>query len=316
MKIAIIGAGKIGTALGSMVKEFCEVVYLDKLAPYDLNYKKIKDCEIIFIAVATTDFEKYDTSNVTDCLNRLKENKIEGQVAILSTCPPSFFDEPYDVIYNPLFIRQGNIEEDIRNAELVLLGNDSDNNSLIKNFYNKIRPDFHYVEVNKKEAATIKMGINGFLCLKVAYANMLGDYCIKQNINPYKVLQGISDCKSVNPYYFKYGFGYGGPCLPIDNATLADEIGNNWPRSVDQQNLMHLEFQIKHFTEKNTDRGLVYSFENLSYKKDVDIIVNSQKLEMAKRLAEMGYKILIKDRKSICELIAKENPGLFEFSNQ
>lgn len=79
---------------------------------------------------------------------------------------------------------------------------------------------------------------------------------------------------------------------------------------------MHLEFQIKHFTEKNTDRGLVYSFENLSYKKDVDIIVNSQKLEMAKRLAEMGYKILIKDRKSICELIAKENPGLFEFSNQ
>ena len=312
MKIGIIGAGKIGKALGDLAEDFCDVVYVDVVPPYSNDYQTLLDADILFICVNTTDFEEYNTSNVSSCLKQIKDNQIESEVVVVSTCPPSFFDQNHDIdfVYSPLFIRQGTIKQDIIDAELVLIGTNSKDLKLF-DFYSHIRSDYNYQVTSPKEAAVVKMGINGFLCLKVAYANMIGDFCVENELNPDIVLEAISNCKSVNSHYFRYGSGYGGPCLPIDNRTLSKEIKNDWPLRTDRANEEHLKFQFENFKANNKIGR--YVFEKVSYKENVPMIIASQKLALAAMLANDGYDIVIKDSQEVCDLIELEHPALFSF---
>lgn len=317
MKVGIIGAGKIGTALGNLTSRFSDVVYIDKKEPFGNDYSSLQDTDLIFVCVNTASDEKYDMTNVVECLESCLVEGLKN-VVIVSTCPPSFFDTDIyhkccDVLtYSPFFIRQGSIECDIVNAEFVLVGRDKPQSSALVDFYTNLRPQNQFIQMGCKEAAVVKMGINGFLTLKLAYANMLGDFCVSQELDQDLVLQTIGASRSVGTHYFKYGFGFGGPCLPIDNVTLATEINKELPLSIDRENAAHLEFMIGDFCEKNSVDG-TYTFTDIGYKSGVPIITKSQKLLMAVRLAELGYKITIQDSHAVCDLVRDAYPDRFSF---
>ncbi len=316
MKVGIIGAGKIGMTIGEIASEFSEVIYVDKKPEFINDYAVLVHCDIIFLAVNTAFENHYDMSNITDCLIQIKKHDLKN-VIILSTCPPSFFDSQDfkdcsdHLIYSPLFIRQGTIRKDIFDAEFILIGSNKDS-IVLKNFYNKIRNDYKFIELEFKEAAVVKMAINGFLTLKVAYANMIGDYCVLNSLNVDSTLLAISQCKSINSHYFKYGYGFGGPCLPIDNITLASEIGKDLPLSVDLENDNHLNFMVEKFCRENVI-GPNYIFDNVAYKEGVPIIIKSQKLMMANLLTKKGYQITIKDTSTVCDLVKEAFPNVFLF---
>ena len=85
--------------------------------------------------------------------------------------------------------------------------------------------------------------------------------------------------------YLKYGFGFGGPCLPRDNKALAkygSEIGLNALISIasDNSNFQHLEHQIDYFIQNNSKEKPVY-IAGVSYKKNTDIIEESQQFKFA-----------------------------------
>lgn len=317
MKIGIIGAGKIGTAMGNLAKNFSQISYVDVKTGYTNDYEILKNNDINFISVNTTSKNEYDMTNVLSCLKESKKNNLKTSV-ILSTCTPSFLSSEEflnlseEVIYSPLFIRQGKIEDDILNSEFVLIGGTNESCiSLLCEFYKKLG-EFKYKIMGFQEAGITKMGINGFLTMKIAYANMIGDYCLEEKINENIVLEAISSFKPINSKYFKYGYGYGGPCLPIDNLTLANEINKDFPLQVDKENESHLKFQLKHFL-LNNHPNKKYTFKNVGYKSDLPIIINSQKLKLAEMLAKNGYDIEIKDTKKICDLIKEKYNDLFSY---
>ena len=124
MKIGIIGAGKIGTAMGNLAKNFSQISYVDVKTGYTNDYEILKNNDINFISVNTTSKNEYDMTNILSCLKESKKNNLKTLV-ILSTCTPSFLSSEEflnlseEVIYSPLFIRQGKIEDDILNSEFV-----------------------------------------------------------------------------------------------------------------------------------------------------------------------------------------------------
>lgn len=310
MKIVIVGMGKIGTVLFELgIESGHEVHGIDVRPPYTSKYNQLDKSDLVLVSVNTTSEERYETKNVEECLSNIRRYNSEVEVAIVSTCPPSFFPKE-NIAYNPLFIRQGHIRDDILNADFILIGGHAQKT---KEFYKSIVEKPKFIEVGQKEAAIIKMAINGFLCLKVAYANMIGDFCVGLDLDPEKVLGAVASCRSVNPSYFRYGPGYGGPCLPIDNRTLADELENDWFLRVDDENKKHLMFEFEYFKRTNPDKTLIYEFDNISYKKGVPIIVASQRLALAQMLANEGYRIKIKERKEVCELVEFKMPGTFSF---
>jgi UDP-glucose 6-dehydrogenase len=98
----------------------------------------------------------------------------------------------------------------------------------------------------------------------------------------------------------KYGFGYGGPCLPRDNKAFAkcaekNGITAHIPIATDKVNEEHLETQVSKFISDNRDKSIPVKFDYLTYKKDSTSYEESQLLKFAIKLQEAGYTICVND---------------------
>jgi nucleotide sugar dehydrogenase len=202
------------------------------------------------------------------------------------------------VAYNPEFIAQGEIVKGLEQSDIVLIGSDHIElaNELIK-IYNKIQttPVNSYV-MSTKSAEITKIGINCFLTTKISYANMIGDIMIKAGVQDEidTVLSAIGGDTRVGNKYLKYGFGFGGPCLPRDNRALGHFANNlgmelNLPLTVDKFNKEHAKFIKNYFIQKNPDKTIPFVMDYITYKKGTDILEESQQFQLCVDLLNEGY---------------------------
>jgi UDP-glucose 6-dehydrogenase len=113
------------------------------------------------------------------------------------------------------------------------------------------------------------------------------------------VLNAIGNDSRVGTKYLRYGYGFGGPCLPRDNrsfAAFAKKLGltYNLGETTDNFNLEHAKFLKKYFTQKNVDK-LPFYFSYVSYKKGTDILTESQQYRLCQDLLEAGFAVYVDD---------------------
>lgn len=236
------------------------------------NLDIIKNADVIFTFVATpsTIDGNYDTTQVFQIVsdfysaNTLDIPLYNKKFIIGCTTNPGDVQQIQErlnmfniqVAYNPEFIAQGEIVKGLEQSDIVLIGTDYTelSNELIQ-IYNKIQttPVNAYV-MSPKAAEITKIGINCFLTTKISYANMMGDIMIKAGIENEvdMVLSAVGGDSRVGKKYLKYGFGFGGPCLPRDNRALghfANTLGVelNLPLTVDNVNKEHATFVKNYF---------------------------------------------------------------------
>ena len=316
--------------LNDLISEFKSNIILS----YDLN-DIYKNCDIIFTYIQTPSLDnglynhEYIDKFINETLkfdNNYNDNKI---IIINSTVIPEYCNSikeklklnNFSLCYNPSFIAQGSIISNIINPDIILIGiddNDNDNNyNKIIDIYDKIlinNDKNKYKKMNLLEAEITKLSINCFITTKITYANMIGDYLINKNCNPDIVLNAIGSDSRIGNKYFKYGFGYGGPCLPRDNKALY-EYGNqnNYNFNIcninDMNNAKHLLFQFENL--KNSKEPI--EFKYITYKDISDILEQSQKLELAILLAKNKNKVIIYERPFIIEILKNKYNDLFEY---
>ena len=207
------------------------------------NKEVIEECDIIFTLVATPSLDdgSYDVSSVDTVVDDLKKvDGIHGKSFIVgcTTNPGDCkrWEEKLsgcgvDVYYNPEFIAQGSIIKDLQNADMVLVGGHGHHISVIENIYNKIQvkePSIHFMSTTAAEL--VKLAVNCYLTTKISYANMVGEVMISSGMEDEvdNVLSAIGSDSRVGSKYLKYGYGFGGPCLPRDNrafAAFASKLG-------------------------------------------------------------------------------------------
>jgi len=301
---------------------------------YDLN-DIYNNCDIIFTYIQTPSLDNglYNHEYIDNFINEtLKYNNNKNKIIIInSTVIPEYCNSikeklksnNFSLCYNPSFIAQESIINNIINPDIILIGmddndNDNDNNyDKIIDIYDKILINndvSKYKRMNLLEAEITKLSINCFITTKITYANMIGDYLINKNCNPDIVLNAIGSDTRIGNKYFKYGFGYGGPCLPRDNKALY-EYGN-------QNNYI---FNICNINDMNNSKHLLFQFENLknstepiefkyiTYKDTSDILDQSQKLELAILLAKNKNKVIIYERPFIIKILKDKYNDLFEY---
>jgi nucleotide sugar dehydrogenase len=204
------------------------------------------------------------------------------------------------VAYNPEFIAQGEIVKGLEQSDIVLIGTDYQelSNELVQ-IYNKIQttPVNAYV-MSPKAAELTKIGINCFLTTKISYANMMGDIMVKSGLENEidLVLAAVGGDTRVGKKYMKYGFGFGGPCLPRDNRALghyAKNIGMelNLPLTVDNFNKEHAKFLKEHYIQKNPDKTVPFVMNYITYKRGTDILEESQQFQLCVDLLTEGYTV-------------------------
>ena len=354
MKIGVIGAGRLGICFALLCEAAgYDVLVSDIREDYvnDLNERKIKtyepevenllkvaknfrattsnkevidECDLIYTLVATPSLEdgSYDVSSVWQVVEDFQDVTKTKYFVVGCTTNPGDCDNfrkqlpsNVKVFYNPEFIAQGSIINDLRTADMVLLGADpfSDNDSTISNIrrlYEKIQTTRAIVCSMSTTAAEItKIAINCFLTTKISYANMLGDVLHHAGCGDEvsSVLTAVGTDSRIGRKYLGYGFGYGGPCLPRDNrsfAAFAKKVGleYNLGTVTDEINNQHAKFVCDYFEKMNKNKKPFY-FDSITYKKGTDILTESQQYRLCLDLLDRGYTVYVRNDKKVTDQI-------------
>jgi nucleotide sugar dehydrogenase len=289
------------------------------------------DIDLLFLFVATPSTAEggYDHSQierVTDELVQLEANSRQRHLVIGCTTMPGYCDQlakkmkPYNytVSYNPEFIAQGRIMHDLVHPDQVLIGEaNAEIGERLTQLYKRLcrnQPATH--RMDRTSAEITKLATNCFLTTKISFANSIGDLALSVGADPNKILSAIGSDSRIGPKYLKYGFGFGGPCFPRDNRALGVFARQNDHQlligeATDQVNQQHLAFQLQQYLEHFPPEQTIV-FDSVSYKPDSTLLVESQQLSLAVRLARAGRRVRIRERKIVVDQLTKQYPGLFE----
>jgi nucleotide sugar dehydrogenase len=285
-----------------------------KLSATSDNKELIDKSDIIFIIVSTPSLDngKYDVTSIFNIFSEFKKvNLFNKIIVITSTVNPGdceifnniLKDTGASLLYNPEFIAQGSIIQDLKKADLVLIGGeDIDSiNKLIKVYKSFQEVNSEVKTMSFRSAEITKIAINSFLTLKISFANLVGQYLIKNKLFSEIdiVLSTIGTDRRIGNDFLNYGFGFGGPCLPRDNRAFGNALmdsGNsfNFGKMIDDFNLDHLEFLKQYYIEQNIKR-LPFYFEYVSYKKGIDIFEESHQLKLCEKFLKENYTVYVKD---------------------
>lgn len=354
MKIGVIGAGRLGICFALLCEAAgYDVLVSDIREDYvsDLNERKIKthepevenllkvaknfrattnnkevidECDLIYTLVATPSLEdgSYDISSVWQVVDDFQDVTTKKYFVVGCTTNPGDCDNfrkqlpsNVKVFYNPEFIAQGSIINDLRTADMVLLGADpfADNDKVIsdiRKLYEKIQTTRAIVcSMSTTSAEITKIAINCFLTTKISYANMLGDVLHRSGCGDEvnTVLTAVGTDSRIGRKYLGYGFGYGGPCLPRDNrsfAAFAKKVGleYNLGTVTDEINNQHAKFVCDYFEKMNSNKKPFY-FDSITYKKGTDILTESQQYRLCLDLLDRGYTVYIHNDKKVTDQI-------------
>jgi nucleotide sugar dehydrogenase len=284
----------------------------------------VDQSDVVYIMVATPSLAdgSYDVSAVWRVVEDVKECDfdISGKVLVIG-CTTNPGDcakiqqeleaQGVKVLYNPEFIAQGSIIRDLQQADMVLIGGDDqavmDRYAELYNGIQTIEPRVHTMSLSAAEI--VKIGVNCFLTTKISYANTLGQVLIRSGLNAdvEKALSAVGSDTRVGTKYLKFGFGFGGPCLPRDNRSFghyANKLGLkfNLGSIVDGFNREHAEFLKDYFIEINTNH-VPYYMDTISYKKNTDIFEESQQLLLCHDLLAAGYTVYVEPNDLIAQTV-------------
>ena len=296
-----------------------------------LNDRVIDECDLIFTLVATPSLEdgSYDVSAVDDVVSDIlkfgweNKNSLTGKSLVVGcTTNPGDCDRfqeklsevGVDVYYNPEFIAQGSIINDLENADMVLIGGKDDcydkdksknkiwTSAILEEIYHKIQvPIPHIHHMSTKAAELTKIALNCFLTTKISYANMIGEVLAlsKMESEIDTVLKAIGSDSRIGTKYLGFGFGFGGPCFPRDNrafAAYAKSVGveHNIGTTTDNFNEAHAGF-IKEYVLYNNHDKKPFCFRYLTYKPETDILTESQQYRLCLDLLNEGCKVYCVD---------------------
>lgn len=299
-----------------------------------IDFKKtVEHSDNLFVTVASFSEEdgRYDVSqvdSVVDSLIQLGYQKNTKHLIICTNVNPGFSDTVYNrlkhlnwtVSFNPETIAQGTILKNQKSPDCVYIGtdNEKDINTLVE-IYEKVcdsNPTIHIMD--RLSAELTKVSLNCYLTCKISFANMVGDLATQIGANPDKVLKAVGSDSRINNKFFKYGFGWGGPCFPRDTrAFIRLAKNNNMPHEMctasNRTNLQHLEFQVLQFMKSGQKK---YYTDSVTYKKGTIILEESQQLQFALELAKKGIEVTVEESAPVLSELRKLYGDLFIYKRR
>ncbi len=259
-KIGFIGQGWIGKNYADNFEaRGFEAVRYALEAPYFSNKEKIKDCDIVFIAVPTPSTPAgFDFSIVESMLGLL----VVGQSAVIkSTILPGTakkLQAKYPellVFYSPEFLSEATVVHDVANPFSNIVGmavNDEAHQQVAKDILSVLPPASFKLICDSNEAELIKYAHNSSGYAQIIFFNLLYDLAQKVNadwavVNKALVNDPFIPNRYAQPVH-KSGRGAGGHCFIKDFSALAglyrelvgDSAGNDVFRTNEKKNIQLL----------------------------------------------------------------------------
>jgi UDPglucose 6-dehydrogenase len=132
--------------------------------------------------------------------------------------------QPFSVVSNPEFLREGSAIGDFMRPDRVVIGaRDPQAIAIMKDIYAPLYLiETPFVITNVESSELIKYASNAFLATKITYINEVAELCELLGADVHHVAKGMGLDRRIGPKFLHPGPGYGGSCFPKDTKALSD----------------------------------------------------------------------------------------------
>ena len=322
-KIATLQQGKIPIyepGLEEMVRRNAEEQRL--LFTTDLK-SAVQRSSIIFIAVGTPqganghanlEFVRNTAKGIAKAMDGFKI------IVTKSTVPVGTADqirqwlseetsEPFAVVSNPEFMKEGAAVEDFMKPDRVVLGGDDPEAlEIIKELYEPfLRTGNQILVMDSRSAEMSKYAANAMLATKISFINEVSRLCEYMGADINEVRRAIGLDRRIGPHFIFPGVGYGGSCFPKDIRAIIGMGGDQEEmflmKAVEQVN----EWQKRVLVEKVKRRfgtalsGKVFAVWGLAFKPRTNDMRDAPAIVVIEALLRLGARIQAFDPEATLE---------------
>ena len=320
-RIAIIGYGVVGRALGAVM---AEKVKGAKLVAYDAaatgrSVGKVRIAETMKEAVRTADFlflcvpshlngEGLEGAGWKRLARQIaKDTEPSVVVVIKSTLVPgdsSKFQQLTGrrVVVCPEFMSEGTAERDILKPHRVLVGGeDKDAVDAVVSLYRAWVPASRIIRMDDWSAQLAKLLANAMLAQRVCSINSLTALCEKSGGDVRAVAHAVGRDPRIGREFLNASPGFGGSCLEKDLRLLValakclghPEVAQYWQAIIDL-NDRHIR-RVTRAISKAAGRGGKVAIFGLAFKAGVNDVRNSPSLRIMDGLVAAGHPVTAYD---------------------
>lgn len=281
------------------------------------DFAAVRSADLVIVCVGSQEGEKgYSPARPLAALRNV-EPELRGPsqiLCVMSTLPPSSISR--DILpfyrssglekrirgfaYTPAMIALGEAVRNFQNPDYVMIGaNSPDVSAEIAEFWRTIAgPRLPIVTSTIENIAVAKYTLNLALVLKISLMNLTSEFCEHLNGDVDLVAEIFRmDPRLAGRQMFRGGLGYGGTCFPVDVAAFITESERaGMPSEFLRATQVLNDWQIQRSVERVTDLGIRrVSVLGTAFKANTGVVVNSQGLEIARRLAAQNSDVTVYD---------------------
>ena len=241
MKLGIIGGGVVGRAQARCYLEHCEVMVYD-IIPERCTHplEEVLQCDLIFICLPTPqkpDSTTCDLTIIERFYSSLESQYLNCSFVLRSTVPVGTTERLRNLyrakqtVHSPEFLtsRCANTDAQVP-SQNIIGGPECWTVSKLQALYKKRFPGISVVRMTSYESEAVKLLLNSFFAVKIAYFNEARAYCDSLEMDWEQVRYALLGDGRIAHSHTKVPGpdgkrGFGGSCLPKDLANLISCMG-------------------------------------------------------------------------------------------
>jgi len=208
-------------------------------------------------------------------------------------------EQPFAVVSNPEFLKEGAAVEDFMKPDRVVLGGDqAEALDAVKELYEPfVRTGNPILIMDSRSAEMSKYASNAMLATKISFINEVARLCERMNADIGEVRRAISLDRRIGPHFIFPGVGYGGSCFPKDIRAMigmggedAEMILLKAVESVNERQKSLLIDKIRrHFGAKLS--GITFAVWGLSFKPRTDDMRDAPAIPVIESMLAGGARV-------------------------
>ena len=289
----------------------------------------VAPADVVFIAVGTPEGEngEADLQHVLEAARQVGRALTHYAVIVdKSTVPVGTADkvraaisehtqQPFDVVSNPEFLKEGAALDDFLKPDRVVIGADSERaRAVMGELYAPfVRTENPILFMDTRSAEMTKYASNAMLAARISFMNDIAALCEKVGADVDHVRKGMGADKRIGYPFLFPGVGYGGSCFPKDVKALittAREQGLDFEilraveRTNDRQKQLLLHKAVKHF---GALEGKTFAVWGLAFKPKTDDMREAPSIVLIEGLLGKGAQVRVHD--PVAQQVARRHFG-------
>ncbi len=281
----------------------------------------VRRSDILFVAVGTPQEEdgSADLKHVLAVAGAIADASNGFKIVVLKSTVPvgtaakvkavlrERSKEPFAVVSNPEFLKEGAAVDDFMRPDRVVIGTDDPKvEATMRELYEPFVRQGHPILVMDHASAELtKYAANAMLATRISFMNEIANLCDRVGADVRQVRMGIGTDARIGPSFLYSGIGYGGSCFPKDVKALVrtaqdHQVDLEVVDAVERANARQKGILLPRIEKKLGDlRGKLVAVWGLAFKPKTDDMREAPALTLIEGLLARGARVKVYDPKAM-----------------